>query len=138
MAYYELGSDQIAREQFDNETVIIDLETGLYFAVSDSGTMILNSLLDGKDIDELQSAIHNNELITSDMINSFISSLVEHKILRELEHSPTANTSSNEEFNLGDCQEIPTVEVYKDLADLVMADPIHEVDENVGWPQKKV
>ena len=31
-------------------------------------------------------------------------------------------------------QEKPEVAVFDDLADLFKADPIHDVEENAGWP----
>ncbi len=31
----------------------------------------------------------------------------------------------------------PTVELFEDLADLIMADPIHDVEETAGWPVRK-
>jgi hypothetical protein len=31
----------------------------------------------------------------------------------------------------------PTVEVFDDLADLILADPIHDVEETAGWPIRK-
>ena len=30
--------------------------------------------------------------------------------------------------------EPPQIEVFDDLAELIFADPIHDVDEQVGWP----
>jgi hypothetical protein len=29
----------------------------------------------------------------------------------------------------------PSIEVYDDLSDLILADPIHDVDEKQGWPK---
>jgi hypothetical protein len=31
----------------------------------------------------------------------------------------------------------PTVEIFDDLADLILADPIHDVEETAGWPVRK-
>ncbi len=33
--------------------------------------------------------------------------------------------------------EKPTLEMHDDLADLVIADPIHDSDEAAGWPVRK-
>jgi hypothetical protein len=29
-----------------------------------------------------------------------------------------------------------TVEMFDDLADLILTDPIHDVDQNAGWPHR--
>jgi hypothetical protein len=31
----------------------------------------------------------------------------------------------------------PVLEVYTDMQDLLLLDPIHEVDEEAGWPSPK-
>jgi len=31
----------------------------------------------------------------------------------------------------------PVLEVYTDMQDLLLLDPIHDVDETVGWPSPK-
>ena len=30
--------------------------------------------------------------------------------------------------------EAPRIEIFDDLAELIFADPIHDVDEQAGWP----
>jgi hypothetical protein len=32
---------------------------------------------------------------------------------------------------------LPKVETFSDLADLIKADPIHDVEETAGWPNRK-
>jgi hypothetical protein len=32
---------------------------------------------------------------------------------------------------------LPAVDVYDDLAELIYADPVHDVDEQAGWPKKR-
>ena len=32
--------------------------------------------------------------------------------------------------------EVPVVEVYSDLQDLIILDPVHEVDDAIGWPRR--
>jgi hypothetical protein len=31
----------------------------------------------------------------------------------------------------------PTLHVYSDIRNMVLLDPIHDVDENIGWPTPK-
>ena len=42
--------------------------------------------------------------------------------------APTDQTWSDEE---------PRIEVFDDLAELILADPIHDVDEQAGWPSPR-
>ena len=34
-------------------------------------------------------------------------------------------------------QDPPRLEAYEDLAELIYADPIHDVDEQAGWPKQR-
>ena len=40
-------------------------------------------------------------------------------------------------LNAADEMQAPALEIYDDMAELILSDPIHEVDEDVGWPRKR-
>ena len=37
--------------------------------------------------------------------------------------------------SLEDASAAPDLEIYDDLSDLILADPIHDVDNAEGWPK---
>lgn len=39
-------------------------------------------------------------------------------------------------LNAADEMQAPALEIY-DMAELILSDPIHEVEEDVGWPRKR-
>ncbi len=136
MTYYALYSEHIAKELFDDEIVIIDLQTGTYFGLSKSGTYILGALLEGASDGDLEAAVNEHQSLCTDYITSFIAKLIDHKVIKAMDDNQLSYDSKKLATQLLACQDVPQVDVYNDLADLILADPVHDVDENAGWPIK--
>jgi hypothetical protein len=57
--------------------------------------------------------------------------LIELNLIRPRSDADTVSAEPISELWSGDG---PAIEVYDDLAELMLADPIHDVDEQAGWP----
>jgi hypothetical protein len=121
-------------ENFDGEIVALNLDTGLYFSLPGLAGAIWRDLNAGhppeKIVTELASA---NDVLGRDAFR-FINSLVSHGLLRE--NGEADSTLPEPEYRtLVECGESDlTFSAHDDLKDLVMTDPIHDVDESAGWP----
>lgn len=133
---YTLRSDQVVNEQFDDETVIIDLETGIYYSISPSGTAILSGLLSGSSSEDIMEQAGFGETIDKNAVVKFLAQLVDNNLITT---APEGHYQSvgNAQLDLTKFSDMPQLEIFEDLADLVWADPIHDVDEDAGWPQMK-
>ena len=135
---YRLNRPRIADETIDDETIIIDFETGTYYSLQDTANQIWLLLQAEGSIEEIVSQLsgcyggETEEIDAS--VRQFIGTLVQAEVIVEalapltrLAMPPlTANTS----FVL------PTLEKYSDIQDLLLLDPIHEVAQS-GWPMRK-
>tara|TARA_A100001391_G_scaffold29931_1_gene16048 strand:+ start:2188 stop:2619 length:432 start_codon:yes stop_codon:yes gene_type:complete len=132
---YRLTSSDIVCEEFDGEMVVLNLATGHYFALNLSATWMLAALIRG--CTPLDLAACNHEVLPIDGVGDFIQALIDCGLV-------TTNTSANaipvDTTTQETAQSLTdklSLESHDDLADLIIADPIHDTDETVGWPRVK-
>lgn len=125
-------NSRLAAEVFDGEYIIANLDTGLYFSVQGLAVSLI-SLLPYENhqtvIEQLTNLFPENSDVIVDELNTIFMELLENEIILkgELKSNverteaimPTAYQSSR--FNK-----------YADMQDLLLLDPIHDVDEE-GW-----
>ena len=83
---YQLNSAKMFYDMADNQAIVINHMTGMYYGFNALGSYVIDQLVAGGDPEEVKKAL-------------------------------TA------------CEGCP--------ADLILADPIHDVDEGMGWPVMK-
>jgi hypothetical protein len=137
--HYKIRNKQVINETLDNETIIINLETGVYYSINLTGTIIWKAIDSGFNINtitdkflvkfENQASENIQELITR-----FVN-FIESELLIEKAETATLDSASFDKFLAGITSDFitPTIEKYQDMQDMLLADPIHEV-ENDGWP----
>lgn len=130
---YALASDDIVSESFDGDFVVVDLNFGKYYSFSDAGNVIWDALVSGVAPAEL---LDGSAGITPVELESFIEILVGHGLISSVASPDAAAAPDASAFaqRLAGASEKPEVAVFDDLADLFKADPIHDVEENAGWP----
>lgn len=129
---YAVASKDIVFESFDGEAVVLDLSTGKYFGFSDSGSGLWQALSSGVSAD----ALAKSGSIAPAELENFISRLLEFGLLAPANTAPQPLPSDLLSQLAAAC-EPPSVDVHDDLADLIVVDPIHEVEEPLGWPAVK-
>jgi len=134
---YAVASKDIVFESFDGEAVVLDLSTGNYFGFSDSGSRVWQALSSGIAAQSLVGQSAGGATIGLAEIEGFISQLLEFRLLAPLPDTPARAISGELLAELAQTSEPIKVEVHDDLADLILVDPIHEVEEPQGWPVVK-
>jgi hypothetical protein len=131
---YQLSQD-IVCEEFDGEMVILNLASGHYFALNKSASVLLNGLLQGNAPEALSSI--EGARFSAEEASDFFCKLAEHQLVvaDSAQQPAPLNSTICEAVKL--LSEKPTLENHDDLADLVIADPIHDSDEATGWPVLK-
>ncbi|MGX9142435.1 PqqD family protein [Mesorhizobium sp. 128a] len=134
---YAVASKEIVFESFDGEAVVLDLSNGKYFGFSDSGSRVWQALSSGVAAQSLVGASAGGAAtIGSADLDSFIARLVDFGLLAPAETAEQP-LSSELAAELAATSEPLKVDVHDDLADLIIVDPIHEVEEPLGWPAVK-
>ena len=133
MAIYQIGS-RITHESLDGEVIAIHFDTGAYYSLRGSAARIWEVLADSPaSPDAIASRFEGGAVETGASVDVFLKSLCEEG-LAELADAEVSGTSE-EDGTKGDLAfEKPEFERFDDMRELLLADPIHEVDEE-GWPQ---
>lgn len=118
MTRFHVAGPDVIDEEFDGEVVVLNMQTGQYFGLNESGAALWSAILAGADPAEIAGKSGTD----------FAARLVELRLIISSNEAPVPA----ELLTLSD---EPTIEVYDDLSDLILADPIHDVDENKGWPK---
>lgn len=136
-AVFQIKSSVI-HERFDDETVIVNLDTGCYYNLQTSANAIWSMLAAGYSeqviIDRACGLYRGDAASVAAATRAFIEKLLSENLVERAEGtSPTALSASAEAA--GDFVE-PVLQKYTDMEELLLLDPIHEVDK-LGWPSAK-
>lgn len=133
---YMINSPRIAHETIDGETVLIDFDSGAYFSTSGTGALMLDDLLKGLNRDEvmetLTGSLAGDPSVMRSALDEFIrqmeaEALIIPSVAEAPSQPPCAIPAGKTAFSA------PLLEKYTDMQDLLLLDPIHEVNEK-GWP----
>lgn len=137
---YRIDLTRLVAERFEEETVLVNVESGYYYSISPSGAEILGMLNDGIPAENLAPALfgdsENCERFRS-RIAGFVDQLAAEGII--VEHEPENDTgtyASSQHYSTDAGYELPVLERFDDVRDLLLIDPIHQVDPRYGWPKK--
>lgn len=124
---YGIASSDIYCEQFGNDLVVLNLGTGEYFGFNDTASLIWKGLIGHQaSLENLCAAGFSQETL-----NTCVARLEELGLIRPGNHPARAVPADlHPEATLAE----PKVELYDDLASLILADPIHDVEDEAGWP----
>ncbi|WP_321340350.1 PqqD family protein [Breoghania sp.] len=127
---FAVSGPDIVCEEFDGELVVLDLKTGCYFSFNRSASAIWDLLTAGIAPAVIEEAL-------GQAVSPLVDNLVEHNLLVALDEPGERQLDGAVLASLRSVQDAPVVEAFDDLADLIRADPVHEVDEAAGWPHQK-
>ena len=128
---YTINAPDVVAENLGGEIVILNLANGYYFSLGGIACPIWSLILAGHSP---QSIFKSIEVRRPDLVeesSEFVKRLIELNLICPLRAADAVPAEPIDELWSGDG---PTIEVYDDLAELIAADPIHDVDEQAGWP----
>lgn len=128
MSTYTIAGPDIAFEEFDGDLVVLNLSTGQYFGFNDAAHALWEALVGGVSTSEIAA-----QMTQSEDLAPFVEKLVEFKLLATA--TATGSLSSQQVERIKHLSQKPSVDRYDDLADLIIADPIHDVETEKGWPE---
>lgn len=128
---YAVNAPDVVSEDFDGEMVILNLANGRYFGLQGIASQIWSCIGDGHRPDAILASIAAGQPSLVESSKSFFARLVEFELIVARKDGTEEST---EPLNLVWAAEAPTIDMFDDLAELIFADPIHDVDEQAGWP----
>lgn len=136
---YLINSPHVIADIIDGELIILNMETGKYFSIKGSGTVIWQLLAGGYEEQEAAETLTQHYKADHELLLTAITKLknqfIEDNLLKPLDEFVTRPTVDIKLEAGGRAFEEPVVEGYTDMQGLLLLDPIHEV-EDMGWPHK--
>lgn len=130
--YLKTAEPNCSAEEFDGELVAINLGTGIYFSIKAAGAAIWNDLNTGHSVEAIR-ALAASRSDMSDAVSTFVQQIVDNGLMVHVE--PLVTPSGEPSFAaFADGHELPELESFGDMQSLLLLDPVHEVDAEIGWP----
>lgn len=134
---YRINTPKVVHETIEGEVVIINLDSGAYYSLDQAGAGLWAELERGVGVDDLARYLEAHyaadaaEAATA--VQALVAALETEGLVRPAGPATTPATYQN-----GHRQPFiaPALQKHTDMQDLLLLDPIHEVDET-GWPSVK-
>lgn len=125
----------VIHERLDDEVIAIDLERGIYYAMVGTAADIWTSFERPATIGAVARALAQRYGARLDEVRADVGNFASQLDAAGLLVATTVDGADRPAIDSPPCGPwaAPVLEAYDDMADLVLLDPIHQVDES-GWP----
>jgi hypothetical protein len=140
---FRVNKSKIIFEGFEDEVVLINLENGNYYSLEGSAAFIWNLIQSGMHVNDIRAKLeekyNGQKEIMEKAALQFVDELVREELILAAENpgDEKISVSNDTPSNQAVAEKIifvpPVLNRYTDMQDLLLLDPIHEVDES-GWP----
>jgi hypothetical protein len=137
MVSYRLNTPDVIHETVDGEALIIHTPSGVYFSLQGSAEHVWNAVLAGYSPTDVAACYPDDPGISAAealaAIERFVEELVQEQLLVANEHPSRSDTLPPAPHPFS----APAIQKFTDMQELLLVDPIHEVDPEAGWPQRR-
>jgi hypothetical protein len=140
---YRVDTPLIATEKLDNEVMIVNLGKGNYYSLTGTGAVIWDLIASGRTKDSILDEVAVNYVGDSDVIRQcldrFVSELCDENLIVASDAASQNSADVPKRAAIADRPSFaaPQLEKYTDMQELLLIDPIHEVNDEQGWPKMK-
>lgn len=136
---FRLNTPHVVVEIFEDEVILVNLEAGAYYSVEGIGSRLIALLRDEHDLSTilgiLEAEVEAEAGVIGSAVESFLGELEKEGLIvaesrQRSATGPSVAASGRRPFLP------PVLHKYTDLRDLLLLDPIHDVDD-AGWPVRK-
>jgi hypothetical protein len=143
---FRVNKPRVVHETIDNEVVLIDFDTGSYYSLDRVGADVWGFVESGATLCQIVDGIacrydgdHGN---MEAAVRQLLAELLQENLVvpdetgeaENIENHTTRGEAAPQTKRPG--FEVPFLQKYTDMQELLLLDPIHEVDET-GWPSIK-
>jgi hypothetical protein len=138
---FRINTPTVTHETIDGEAVIINLDSGNYYSLVEAGSFIWALVEKGASANEVQDLLqqtYQGDAADIDRgVQQLLAQLQQENLIVPVDGSaavdltevmPSSNGHGKPSFNA------PLLNKFSDMQELLLLDPIHDVDE-AGWPK---
>jgi hypothetical protein len=140
MTNYKLNEEKMFADINDDVAIIINGQTGIYYGIMNGfGTCVFENLIKGASTSDILAALKAIPNISPDIenrFNAFLEAIIAKELVILADENSHAEVNINKDLALQDNFAL-NVSEYNDAQELLLADPIHEVKEEIGWSPER-
>lgn len=138
--HFRTDTTEVSFERFEDETVAVHFETGNYYSLNRSADVVWDLIIKGLSLNEVLNTMQfffsgYSNAFEKD-IEEFVQILLKEKLIVYMEEGIAASDWTPSNGGPLIPYEKPKIETFSDMKDLLLLDPIHDVDET-GWPSPR-
>ncbi len=130
---------EVAAKVLDGEAVIINLSNGIYYSMDKVGGFIWEMIAGGHSLGETVAAIIAHYDVSPQQaqadVERLAAELIQENLVIVADHSPQAFKSQDTPPQERLPYESPTLNVYRDMGDLLALDPPMPMLEEIPWKE---
>ncbi len=141
---FRINGPQVIYENIDGEVVLINLQHGTYYSTDQVGTEMWSMVEAGLTASEIATAIlaryEGDPADVADGVAAFLRELQSEELIVPIEPA-VIGSAGHAQPGPGAASarrpyQRPVLNKYSDMKDMLLLDPIHDVEET-GWPTPK-
>ncbi len=143
---YEPAGQDIVSEEIDGEVIIVNLKNGNYYSLTQSATVIWAGIQKHVTLEQIRNGLlirYSGDTSSMDQGLAELIKALEAEQLITQQAAPETGSPIDEppagEPPAGEKEAYlpPVFERFTDMGDLLLLDPVHEVEDEKGWPHVK-
>ena len=140
-AHVRVNLPSVVHEIIDGEAVIINMNTGCYYSIDEVGAVIWEFISKGAGVVRIVDIVATRYAGEKNLVADGVHDLLEQLLKEDLivvDPDGQADEQAHMDVETNGSAEkplfkTPELHMYTDMQDLLLLDPIHDVDES-GWP----
>ncbi len=140
---YDINQPAVASEVINGEAIMMHHASGDYFSANGIGAVVWQWIGETRSHDQIVRALEarfpQSPGAIRGAVDAFLADLLTHELIRPIEpgDGPAPGAPSQQADSPAGEFSPPVLNVYSDMRDVLLLDPIHEVEEASGWPMPK-
>lgn len=136
---YILNESEMFADINEGTAIVINSQTGIYYGMNGFGTSVFENLLAGSSVEDVVAAAKSLSGAPAGVetaLEAFLQTLSGFRIVL-LADAPSSRPAELDAAAAAADAFTPECKEYRDVQELLYADPIHEVEEETGWTPEK-
>lgn len=130
---YRCENERVIHEVIDDEAIMINLNSGNYYTLNDSGAFLWLAMQRAADVQALAAQAAAHFAVAAEEIEPQVLAFLQHLMREGLVVREPAEAAANAPEFRHAAWGPPELTVFSDMQELLILDPIHEISEK-GWP----
>lgn len=143
MEHYRMNSPTVMSETIDGEVIAINLDSGCYHSLRGGAARVWEDLAAGHSVQDILRHADGPQDAARQALTGFVSELCGLELLLPTTQAQAAEDRAAGDQAAGAAQaggwkpDELRVESFRDMQDLLLLDPVHDVSVEAGWPVRK-